>query len=118
MRVNTVIAITIACCVCSAAVLAAPADQPVERSDANSRLAHEQLLQKAKARRIVRGTLRGADGSTQKAWSDLDAKPVKTKHRYSDAEIEQMMGRDERPRDRQGRFKRAGLLTKLRTRKS
>jgi hypothetical protein len=41
-----------AVCIVAAFANAAPADQPVERTDPNSRLAHEQLLAKAKQGRI------------------------------------------------------------------
>ena len=40
------------CCVATSFAQPAPADQPVPRSDRNSKLAHEQLLEKAKAGHI------------------------------------------------------------------
>lgn len=63
--------------------------------------------------KIVRGTVRTTDGRSFRARADLSAPPVPQGREYSDAEIAHMLGKTERPRDRKGRFTRAGLLAKL-----
>jgi lysophospholipase L1-like esterase len=47
-----IVAIVSVCCVAKSFAQPAPADQPVPRADRNSKIAHEQLLEKAKAGHI------------------------------------------------------------------